>query len=113
MTRDNISDSAESEPDTDTDDEYDTGVTAYNPGLIRNVDKLYREQRGMCRITNIPFSEGLYSPAVVARCLRKPISDTNAMLVLKIIDDMHSSRPEMPWRTFCNLMHILGERAEI
>ena len=116
MTREedrNNDSGSESEADTDTDDEYDTGITAHNSSRLRNLDEIYMKQRGLCRITQIPFSEGIYGPAVVPRCVRKPLSEENAMLVLKVVHDMHSSNPDMPWRTFSQLLHLLGERAEI
>lgn len=114
MPSDIIDDSASSASDTDTDDEYDTHVRAIQgPRKITNVDELYRAQRGVCRITSIPFGEGMYAPAVVPRCTRKPVSNENAMLVLLIVHEMHSVRPELSWRLFANILHLLGERAEI
>ena len=68
--------------DADTDDEYDTGITAHNSSRLRNLDEIYMRQRGLCRITQIPFSEGLYTCR--PRCVRKPLSEENAMLVLKL-----------------------------
>lgn len=113
MPSDDIEDSA-SDSDTDTDEEYDTQIRAIQGNRkITNVDELYRVQRGVCRITSIPFGEGIYAPAVVPRRTRKPLANDNAMLVLSIVQEMHSARPDLSWRLFASLLHTLGERAEI
>ena len=94
MPSDEIEDSA-SDSDTDTDEEYDTQIRAIQGNRkITNVDELYRVQRGVCRITSIPFGEH-YAPAVVPRRTRKPLANDNAMLVLSIVQEMHSVRPDL------------------
>ena len=95
------------EPDdssTDTDSEYDV------PGRENN--DLYALQRGRCRVSKLPFGGGLYAPVAVPRCVRKPMTDTNSMLVLRIVKDMHNATPKMPWREFATWLNVLGNADE-
>lgn len=100
----------ETDTDTDTDSEYDGTVSSSRTPYI---NELYIRQRGVCRITNIPFGEGLYAPIAVPRSTRKPLSESNAILVLRIVDQMHSGVPNMPWRMFATWLKNLGEQAEL
>ena len=95
--------------DSDTDSEAD-----YSPPSGREeMKKLFIKQRGLCRITNMPFGEGVYAPTIVSRCLTKPRTPDNMMLVLSIVEQLHSGVAAMPWNLFAAHLRQLGERAEL
>lgn len=100
----------EHETDTDTDSEYDGTVASSRTPYI---NALYIQQRGVCRITGLPFGEGLYAPTAVPRSTRKPLSESNAILVLSMVEQMHSGVPNMPWRVFATWLKHLGEQAQV
>lgn len=111
--RDESESETDTDADTDTDDEY---VYAGRPPTgdgFSHGTQLYRAQRGVCRITKIPFGEGSHAPVPVPRCTRKPLSNDNAMLVLSDIATLHAAMPHVPWRTFAAMLQLYGERAEL
>lgn len=104
------SDQSEPDDDTDTDSEYEGNVSNNRTPYINT---LYIQQRGVCRVSNLAFGEGLYSPTLVPRCTRKPLSESNSMLVISMVEQMHSAVPNMPWRAFAVWLKQIGERAEM
>mgnify|MGYP004081464911 CR=1 FL=1 len=100
--------SSESDSDS-TDSEAD-----YSPPSGREeMKRLFIKQRGLCRITNMPFGEGVYAPTIVSRCLTKPRTSDNMMLVLAIVEQLHSGVAAMPWNLFASHLRQLGDRAEL
>lgn len=78
---DSDADSESSDDDTDTDMEYelDTDEARRLASSFRISEKAimetYKKQRGVCRVTRIPFAQGLYAPTAAPRCIANPVSE--------------------------------------
>lgn len=114
-------DSGEDESDdysTDSDCEYQLSTDMAREILgnhsvsERGVNDVYCSQRGVCRITGLPFASGMYSPVLVPRKCTEPVGDGNCMLVIEIIERMRSSTG-MNWRTFVRFLQLAGKEAEL
>ena len=111
-------DENDSDYSTDSDCEYQlspedaTNLIKRSGVSQRAANDAYCKQRGICRITGIPFSDGMYKPVLVARKCSEPISDTNCMIVIEVMERLHSAS-NMNWRTFVRFLQIAGKEAEL
>tara|TARA_B110000046_G_scaffold178553_1_gene206567 strand:+ start:106 stop:468 length:363 start_codon:yes stop_codon:yes gene_type:complete len=111
-------DSDSDSSDTDSDVDYELGVD--DAAEICNshdvsttaVEATYKSQRGLCRITNIPFGQGLYAPTVAPRRTMQPVSDDNMILVVCAMQAMRQS-VNLPWRPFVHLIRMMASDAEL
>ena len=71
----------------------------------------WREQRGLCRITNIPIDlsshTGLYSGIATPRRMSRPLDDSNVYLVLRSIAVMRDAL-DLNWTQFRSLIRHLA-----
>lgn len=115
--RERNTDTSDDEYSTDSDVDYGLDIDAAT--LLANkvnseavtataVCELYKNQRGICRITGLAFGEGIYAPVVSARCVNEPVSDKNAILVIAAIDNMRKS-VSLPWRSFIQLLQSMSD----
>lgn len=117
---------SDDEYETDSDCEYTldediSGALCRGFGC-KHVDKkvlheLYVKQRGVCRVTGIPFETasagaGLYTPLLTRRLLNQPASADNCMLVLAVVEKMRAATG-LHWRTFTGLMQTVARDAEL
>ena len=110
--------SESSDNDTDTDMEYELDTdearrlaNEYQLSEKAVIDT-YKRQRGVCRVTRIPFAQGLYAPMVAPRCVANPVSDKNMIIVIEALYNMHMS-VNLPWRPFVSLLQMMASEAEI
>lgn len=107
-----------SECSTDSDCEYtlspeETSSITHRSGVSeRTVSQVFCKQRGICRITGLPFGSGIYRPVLVARKSTEAMSDDNCMLVIEIIGRLHAAS-HMNWRTFVRFLQLAGKEAEL
>lgn len=112
--------SESSDNDTDTDMEYELDTDEarrladkYRKCLSEKaVMDTYKRQRGVCRVTKIPFAQGLYAPMVAPRCVANPVSDNNMIIVIEALHNMHMS-VNLPWRPFVSLLQMMASEAGI
>ena len=78
----------------------------------RAVNEVFCRQRGVCRITGLPFESGMYRPVLVPRKCADELSDSNCMIVIDVIDRMRASSG-MNWRTFVSFLQLIGKEAEL
>lgn len=110
----------DTEGSTDSEEEYSIEKDRCRRICERNGDlkegvvtRLFQQQHGLCRISGVPFEEnGLYEATVSARHVDKPITEKNAILVLKGLADMRSAT-QMKWRHFILFMGIVNKDAEL
>lgn len=110
--------SESSDDDTDTDMEYELDTdearrlaNTFNLSE-KAVKETYKKQRGVCRVTRIPFAQGIYAPTVAPRCITKPVSDKNMIIVIDALQSMRHS-VNLPWRPFVSLLQMVASEAEI
>ena len=115
---------AESDYSTDSDCDYeldeDTKNTlATSGGLTQQcVRDIYRTQRGVCRVTGIPFAtvaDTIYSPVLSKRRQAVELNEDNAILVIQAVERMRAAMPgeSMSWRTFVALVQMIQRDIEI
>ena len=106
----------ESETDSDVDyemevDEADALASACGVSS-QGVRTAYKSQRGACRITGIPFGQGLYAPTVAPRKTSLPVADNNMIIVIDSVQRMRQS-VNLPWRAFIHLLQTTSSDAEL
>lgn len=112
------SDSEDSNYSTDTDCEYQLSpeetqrIAGQASVSEKAVNEAYIKQRGICRISGLPFDSGMYTPVLVPRKASQPLADDNCMIVLDVIDRMRAASG-MNWRTFVRFMQVAGKEAEL
>jgi hypothetical protein len=115
---DSDADSESSDDGTDSDMEYELDTDeahrlASSFGLSEKaVMETYKKQRGVCRVTRIPFAQGIYAPTVAPRCIANPVSDKNMIIVIEALQNMRQS-VNLPWRPFVSLLQMVASEAEI
>lgn len=111
-------DDEESDCSTDSDCEYHltteeaAALTRNSQVSTRAISDVFCKQRGMCRITGMPFATGIYAPVLVARKCNESISDTNCMLVIEMIHRLRVAS-DMNWRTFVQFLNLVGKEAQL
>ena len=109
---------SESSVGTDSDVEYELDADESRDLASRlrlserAVKDVFRKQRGVCRVTGMPFGEGTYALTAAPRCTRKPMDDDNVVFVLRALESMRQS-VDMPWRPFVNLLQAMASEAEM
>lgn len=106
-------DDNESDVSTDSEDEYDISDLDIKSDLLSadELSDLYKSQRGMCRLTGLPFSSdvtSLYAPKIVKRLNNKELSANNCMIVISAVEKMQSS-VNMPWKMFIRVSSLVGD----
>ena len=115
--------SSESEDcDTESEMDYELDVDSCNEMLSTisenhrvtevGLNNAYKNQRGMCRITGMPFGEGIYKATVAKRIFKDEMSDSNVILVIDVVDKMRFASG-MNWSMFVRTLQILGKEAEM
>lgn len=112
-----ISDSDDDSLSTDSEMDYQLDIdnaTTLASALLnaKGVQDVYRTQRGTCRITGLPFGEGMYACKAVARCVTKEMTDGNVILVLDVVARMREATG-LPWRAFVQLVENLSKEISI
>lgn len=103
---------------TDSDCEYqlttDMARTLIGGSVVseRAVNDAFCSQRGVCRVTGLPFDSGMYSPVLVPRKCTEDLADNNCMIVLSVINQMRESSG-MNWRTFVRFLQVAGKEADL
>ena len=114
--RDESDDEGESETDSDVDYEMEVDeaeALARACGVSsQGVRAAYKSQRGACRITGIPFGQGLYAPTVAPRKTSLSVADNNMILVIDSVQRMRQS-VNLPWRPFIHLLQTTSSDAEL
>lgn len=75
----------------------------------------YRMQRGLCRLTGVPFGRSddpLYAPHVVPRVFAHAISNDNNMIVLTAIAKMRE-QTDLAWRPFVAFLRTVLRDPEL
>ena len=112
------SDDEEEDYDTDSDCEYKMDVDMCNIACstktvsTKRVQELFVLQRGLCRVSGLPFASGMYQPVVASRKINQPIGNENCILVLDVVERMRSASGQS-WRTFARLLQLIAKDAEI
>ena len=103
---------------TDSDCEYqlspeDMSSLTHRSGVSERVaNEMYCKQRGICRITGLPFGSGIYRPVLAARKCTEPLTDANCMIVIEMINRMRAASG-MNWRTFARFLQLAGKEAAL
>lgn len=75
------------------------------------ISEIWRNQRGICRISDIPMStsksDSLYSAVLCPRIISQKMDETNCIIVCKCIADMQKS-VQLQWRVFHNLLQTVS-----
>lgn len=116
MPRREPCDSDQESESSDTDSDADYELSTDDAAAICNehnvshkaVRATYMSQRGLCRITNLPFGQGLYAPTVVPRRTTQPVADDNMILVVYAMQAMRQS-VDLPWRPFVALVRMAAD----
>ena len=82
------------------------------PLTKKNVQEVYKNQRGVCRICGLPFGEGIYKPVVSKRVFHNDWSEENAILVLDVVEKMRCAS-SLPWRQFVRFMQTVSKEVEL
>lgn len=113
------SDESDSEYSTDSDCEYALSAEeayAIMQGVSgvteKGIKDAYVKQRGICRITGMPFDAGMYAPTVAQRSFSIPLSDANMVIVVGIVERMRGSTG-LPWRSFVRILQTFGKDADM
>ena len=108
-----------SEYDKDSDIEYELDTDsleelAKSNNLSRSaLQSTFIKQRGVCRITRMPFGEGsIYGIAITPRNFNEDMSDANHVFVLQSIASMRNA-VGLNWRSFSRFMQQIGKEAEL
>ena len=111
--------SPESEPeefdeDSDTDSEDDYELVDNEVNILSQVSNLqpdvvldlWKAQRGLCRASDLPmsFNSGFYQCTIAPRIVNKPISESNAVMVCKVVEDMRQATG-LSWKAFVSLLN--------
>lgn len=104
---------------TDSECEYDSHPIA-DAMIPEGLDEAavldtYRMQRGLCRLTGIPFGRNddpLYAPHVVPRVFAHAIAADNNMIVLTAIAKMRE-QTDLAWRPFVALLRTVLRDPEL
>ena len=113
MPRDTFQ-SEDSGAETDSDDDYELNndeITELveSSGLDGEVIlDLWKAQRGLCRVSDLPMSQGLYQPTIAPRIVNQKISKTNAIMVCRVVEQMRSST-SLSWKTFVALLNNISK----
>ena len=111
MTRDNDVDDDSDGDTTDSECDYELHQSEFS-GLSRKyglpddvVIDLWKAQRGLCRLSDLPmvFAKGHYECTIAPRVVTRPISQENAVMVCKVIEDMRQAT-DLPWKAFTSLL---------
>ena len=118
MPRKNDREDSEDEYDTDSDADYELEIEeaeaiARTVGVsAKAIRECFKSQRGVCRVTGLPFGQGLYAPTAAARRTTASISDDNVILVVEAMERMRQS-VSMPWRSFVHLLQATASEADL
>lgn len=115
-------DDSESDYSTDSEPDYASCSRAFCDAALQNgnspldagaIDAVFKDQRGVCRVSGLPFGEGsTYAPCAVKRVGAKEWSEDNCMLVLNSIEQMRGAAG-MPWREFTRWLQVIGKDADL
>lgn len=103
-------DSTDSEEDYDLSDEHTTYLTTAS-GLNNDVVlDLWKSQRGLCRVSDLPmsFTNGFYRATIRPRIVSKAVSDTNAIMVCEVVANMQQITG-LPWKSFVALLKSIAK----
>lgn len=113
--------SSESDSDYSTDSDCEYALSAEEAHSIlqdtsgvteSGVKQAYVKQRGICRITGIPFDSGMYAPVIAQRKFSDSLTDTNMVIVLNIVERMRDASG-LGWRPFVRMLQTLGKDADM
>ena len=115
------SDDDEGDYSTDSDGDYFPDVdlirdlqnqAPHNTISEAGINEAWKKQRGVCRITEVPFGAGLYAPALERRKMSEDWSDQNLVVVLMAVKTMRES-VNLPWRAFTRLLTMVGREPDL
>lgn len=115
--------STESEPgseyETDSECDYNMDIDACNAACtdgkvsVNAINEMFKRQRGICRISGLPFATcSPYQAVVARRKLNEKLCDDNFVLVLDSIEKMRAATG-MSWRVFVRFLQVIGKDAEL